>query len=78
MGTADKPRSDRIQKNDQSPLTTMHTIWIAYGSNQQNPVAQLNRARRTLAAQLTETGAVTHAPRLYGSRSWGCDSAQPA
>ena len=28
----------------------MHTIWIAYGSNQQNPIAQLNRARRTLAA----------------------------
>ena len=73
MGTADKPRSDRIQKNDQSPLTTMHTIWIAYGSNQQNPVAQLNRARRTLAAQLTETGA----SRLYRTPPWGCDTAQP-
>ena len=67
MGTADKPRSDRIQKNNQSPLTTMHTIWIAYGSNQQNPVAQLNRARRTLAAQLTETGA----SRLYRTPPWG-------
>ena len=72
VGTADKPRSDRIQKNNQSPLTTMHTIWIAYGSNQGDPIAQLLRARQNLATRLDESGASA----LYRTPPWGY-TAQP-
>ena len=50
----------------------MHTLWIAYGSNQDDPVAQLLRARQTLARYLTETGA----SRLYRTPPWGY-TAQP-
>ena len=35
----------------------MHTIWIAYGSNQGDPIAQLLRARQNLATHLDERGA---------------------
>ena len=35
----------------------MHTIWIAYGSNQGDPIAQLLRARKNLATHLDERGA---------------------
>ncbi|WP_314886619.1 2-amino-4-hydroxy-6-hydroxymethyldihydropteridine diphosphokinase [Cardiobacterium hominis] len=50
----------------------MHTIWIAYGSNQGDPIAQLLRARQTLASHLLETGASA----LYRTPPWGY-TAQP-
>lgn len=50
----------------------MHTVWIAYGSNQDDPVAQLLRARQTLASHLVETGASA----LYRTPPWGY-TAQP-
>ena len=53
-------------------MTATHTAWIAYGSNQDNPVAQLIRARATLATHLEESGA----SRLYRTPPWGY-TAQP-
>lgn len=45
----------------------MHTAWIAFGSNQSDPVAQLLRARQTLAAVLQEEAASS----LYRTPPWG-------
>lgn len=45
----------------------MHTTWIAFGSNQSDPVAQLLRARQTLAAVLQEEAASP----LYRTPPWG-------
>ena len=50
----------------------MHTIWIAYGSNQGDPIAQLLRARKNLATHLDERGASA----LYRTPPWGY-TAQP-
>lgn len=50
----------------------MHTIWIAYGSNQGDPIAQLLRARQNLATHLDERGASA----LYRTPPWGY-TAQP-
>ena len=45
----------------------MSTAWIAFGSNQAEPVAQLLRARQTLAAVLQEDAASA----LYRTPPWG-------
>ena len=50
----------------------MPTAWIAFGSNQAEPVAQLLRARQTLAAVLQEDAASA----LYRTPPWGY-TAQP-
>lgn len=51
----------------------MNTIWVAYGSNQKEPVAQLIKARQSLSTVFCETGA----SRLYCSAPWGYTE-QPA
>ncbi|MDO4642837.1 MAG: 2-amino-4-hydroxy-6-hydroxymethyldihydropteridine diphosphokinase [Cardiobacteriaceae bacterium] len=45
----------------------MHNVWIAFGSNQEDPVAQVILARQTLADYLTESG-VSY---LYRTTPWG-------
>ena len=45
----------------------MPTAWVAFGSNQAEPVAQLLRARQTLAALLQEDAASA----LYSTPPWG-------
>ena len=45
----------------------MPTAWIAFGSNQAEPVAQLLRARQTLATVLQEDAASA----LYRTPPWG-------
>lgn len=51
----------------------MNTIWVAFGSNQQDPVGQLLKARCSLREVFAETGA----SRLYRSAPWGYTE-QPA
>lgn len=45
----------------------LHRVWVAFGSNQENPLAQLREARERLAKQLTEVVASS----VYCTPPWG-------